>query len=32
MHLFTASGGIKKYVSAEDVLEDFYGLRMEFYE
>uniref|UniRef100_A0A7N0TUR6 DNA topoisomerase 2 n=1 Tax=Kalanchoe fedtschenkoi TaxID=63787 RepID=A0A7N0TUR6_KALFE len=32
MHLFDAKGVIKKYDNPEQILEDFYHLRLEFYE
>lgn len=31
MHLFDPTGGIVKYASALDVMEEFYDLRMDFY-
>ncbi len=31
MHLFDARGVIKKYASTEDILQDFYTVRMELY-
>eukprot|EP00894_Picocystis_sp_ML_P000600 jgi/Pico_ML_1/51117/g2201.t2 len=32
MHLFNADGLITKYASAEEILSDFYGMRLELYE
>ncbi|EXB68160.1 DNA topoisomerase 2 [Morus notabilis] len=32
MHLFDANGVIKKYDTPEQILEEFYHLRLEFYE
>ena len=32
MHLFNKDGQIKKYESAESILEEFYEIRRDFYE
>ncbi|GJX51727.1 DNA topoisomerase 2-like protein, partial [Tanacetum coccineum] len=32
MHLFDANGVIKKYDTPEQILEDFFHLRLDFYE
>ncbi|CAN8289124.1 unnamed protein product [Cochlearia groenlandica] len=32
MHLFVKKGLIKKYVTPEEIVEDFFGLRLEYYE
>ncbi|KAL5207162.1 hypothetical protein ABZP36_031597 [Zizania latifolia] len=32
MHLFDSNGKIRKYDTPEDILEEFFGLRLEFYE
>ncbi|CAI5534429.1 unnamed protein product [Closterium sp. Naga37s-1] len=32
MHLFDADGRMKKYDSPEDIVEDFYGIRLGYYE
>ncbi|KAG2523814.1 hypothetical protein JM16_002302 [Phytophthora kernoviae] len=32
MHLFDAAGHIKKYESPREVMEEFYGLRLEYYD
>ncbi|KAG8071989.1 hypothetical protein GUJ93_ZPchr0006g44923 [Zizania palustris] len=32
MHLFDSNGKIRKFDTPEDILEDFFGLRLEFYE
>lgn len=31
MHLFDAEGRIKKYETAEEILQDFYKLRLDYY-
>ncbi|ETK71439.1 hypothetical protein F441_21807 [Phytophthora nicotianae CJ01A1] len=32
MHLFDAAGHIKKYDNPKDIMEEFYGIRLEYYE
>ncbi|CAN8306356.1 unnamed protein product [Cochlearia groenlandica] len=32
MHLFDKKGVIKKFVTPEEIIEDFFGLRLEYYE
>lgn len=32
MHLFDASGNIKKYSSTKQILQDFFAIRLEYYE
>ncbi|CAI5531036.1 unnamed protein product, partial [Closterium sp. Naga37s-1] len=32
MHLFDAAGRMKKYDSPEEIIEDFYGIRLGYYE
>ncbi|KAG7397458.1 DNA topoisomerase 2-beta [Phytophthora boehmeriae] len=32
MHLFDAAGHIKKYDSPKEVIEEFYGIRLEYYD
>ncbi|XP_006647737.2 DNA topoisomerase 2 [Oryza brachyantha] len=32
MHLFDSNGKIRKYDTPEDILQEFFGLRLEFYE
>ncbi|XP_052142944.1 DNA topoisomerase 2 [Oryza glaberrima] len=32
MHLFDSNGKIRKYDTPEDILKEFFGLRLEFYE
>ncbi|POM71086.1 DNA topoisomerase 2, partial [Phytophthora palmivora] len=32
MHLFDAAGHIKKYENPKEIMEEFYGIRLEYYE
>ncbi|KAK1937919.1 DNA topoisomerase 2 [Phytophthora citrophthora] len=32
MHLFDAAGHIKKYENPKEIMEEFYGIRLEFYD
>lgn len=32
MHLYTKNGNIKKYASVTEILKEFYGIRLEYYQ